>query len=244
MSATKAALKAAKSSLDSGDYDSAAKEAQKVLSSDSKNYFALLFLGRACEKLGKVEDAARAYHSAAEAKPEDSQAWLGLCSLYESQGSDKIDEYREAAVKAAEIFANADDRERAQSAVDKFVKFAKDNGSKAQYIRALQVILPGSPVFDFLEGRIPRPVNTLTRITQLTEEEEATTIKKEVNARRTRIGARLGQVMADVKREVYSKSDLEHLYQEIINWAADDDLRRQYEENLLELSYDVLLNLP
>jgi superkiller protein 3 len=244
MSATKAALKAAKSSLDAGDYETAAQEARKVLSSDSKNYFALLFIGRACEKQGKVEDAAKAYHSAADAKPDDSQAWLGLCSLYKSQGSKNVDEYRECAVKATEIFATAEDRERAQSTVDKLVRFAKDNGTKAQYKRALQVLLPGSPVFDFLEGRIPQPVYTLIQIAQLTEEEEESTIKQEIYARRTRIGARLGQVTSDVKREVYSKSDLEELYREIINWAADDDLRRQYEEKLLQRAYEELIILP
>ena len=243
MSNAKAALKAAKSALDSGDYGGATKEAEKVLSSDSKNYFALLFLGRACEKQGKIEDAAKAYQSAADAKPDDSQAWLGLCSLYESQGSQKVDEYREAAVKVADVFATADDRERAQTTVDKLVKFVKDNGTTAQYKRALQVILPGSPIYDFLEGRIPRAVDTLIRIAQLTEDEEDNTIKKEINARRTRIGARLGQVTSDVKREVYSKSQLEQLYQEIINWATDDNLRRQYEEKLLQRSYDVLVNL-
>ena len=244
MSATKAALKAAKSALDAGDYENAAQEARKVLSSDSKNYFALLFLGRACEKQGKVEDAAKAYHSAADAKPNDSQAWLGLCSLYESQESKRVDEYCESAVKAAEIFATSDDRERCQSTIDKLVKFVKDNGTKAQYKRALQVLLPGSPVFDFLEGRIPQPVYTLIQIAQLTVEKEESTIKQEINARRTRIGARLGQVTSDVKREVYSKSDLEGLYREIINWAADDDLRRQYEEKLLQRAYDELIILP
>lgn len=244
MSSTKTALKAAKSALDSGDYDAAAKEAEKVLSSDSKNYFALLFLGRAYEKQTKVEEAAKAYHTAAEAKPDDSQAWLGLCSLYESQGSKDVDEYREVAVKAAEIFAAADDRERAQTTVDKLVKFAKDHGTKAQYKSALQVMLPGSTVYDCLEGRIPRAVDTLIRIAEMTEDDEARNIKQEINARRTRIGARLGQVTTDVKREVYSKSDLERLYQDIIDWASDDELRRQYEEKLLQRSHEILINLP
>ena len=162
MSATKAALRAAKSALDAGDYDTAIGEAQKVLTSDSKNYFGLLFLGRAFEKQGKVDDAAKAYHSAAELKPDDSQAWLGLCSLYEAQGGRKVDEYRGAAVKAAEIFAKAGDREkeRCQTTVDKLVSFSKQYGTKAQYKRALEVLLPGTELYEFLEGRIPRPGDT------------------------------------------------------------------------------------
>src|ERR1700761_2380094 len=100
---TKAALKAAKAALDGEDYETAINQAQSVLANDGKNYFAKLFLGRAFEKQGKFDDAASAYRSAAELKPDDTQGWLGLCSVYEEQGSAKIDEYREAAVNAAEI---------------------------------------------------------------------------------------------------------------------------------------------
>ena len=240
MSAIKAALKAAKQAIDAGDYDKAIDEAHKVLASDAKNYFGLLFLGRASEKQGRLEDAAKAYRSAAEAKPEDSQAWLGLCSLYEAQGQRKVDEYREAAVKTAEIFANADDRDRCQTTVDKVVAFAKQHGTRNQYKKALEVILPNSSLYDFLEGRIPRPSDTYIRLAEITEDDENQTIKQEIAARRTRIGARLGQVTADVKREVFNKTELEDLYQNVINWSSNDEIRRQYEEKLLERAYEAL----
>ena len=241
---TKAALKAAKAALDAGDYDTAVKEAQTVLASDEQNYFAKLFLGRAFEKRGKLGDAAKTYEAAAKSKPDDSQAWLGLCSVYEAQGSDRVDEYREAAVRAAEIFAQADDKHRCQTTIDKLVSFSKQNGTKAQYKRTVKVLLPGSSVYDFLEGRIPRPGDTYATLAEITEDEEAQTVKHEIAARRTRIGAKLGQVTADVKREVFARSDLEQLYQEVINWSSSDDVRRQYEEKLLERAYDTLLVLP
>ena len=240
----KANLKAAKAALDAQDYGKAVVEAQIVLASDSQNYFARLFLGRALEKQEKYDDAAETYQAAAKSKPEDSQAWLGLCSVFEAQGSQKVDEYRDAAVKAAEVFGNADDKHRCQTTIDKFTTFAKKHGTAAQYKRALEVQLPGNSIYDHLEGRIPHPSHTYVRIAEITETEEAERVKREIGERRTRIGARLGQVTTDVKREVLGSSDLENLYQQIIDWSSDDEVRRQYEEQLLQRAYDVLMVLP
>ncbi|KAK5110243.1 hypothetical protein LTR85_001302 [Meristemomyces frigidus] len=240
----KANLKAAKAALDAQDYGKAIVEAQIALASDSQNYFARLFLGRALEKQEKFDDAAKTYQAAAKSKPEDSQAWLGLCSVYEAQGSKRVDEYREAAVKAAQVFANANDMHRCQTTVDKLTSFTKQHGSTAQYKRVLEIQLPGSLLYDALEGRIPHPAHTYTRLAEITENEEAQHIKQEIGERRTRIGARLGQVTAEVKRDVLGSSSLEDLYQQVINWSNDDEVRRQYEEKLLQRAYDLLVVLP
>lgn len=241
---TKSNLKAAKAALDVQDYGKAVVEAQIVLASDSKNYFARLFLARAFEKQDKFEDAAKTYQAAAKSKPEDSQAWLGLCSVYEAQGSKKVDEYREAAVKAAEVFGNADDKHRCQNVIDKLTSFAKQHGGTEEYKRVLEVLLPGSPIYDFLEGRIPHPSHTYMRLAEITEDEESQRIKREISERRTRIGARLGQVTIDVKREVLGGGELEGLYRQVIDWSNDDELRRQYEEKLIQRAYDLLVVLP
>ncbi|KAK8221963.1 Superkiller protein 3 [Zalaria obscura] len=243
MSTNKAALKAAKIALDAEDYDKAINQAQIVLASDSQNYFARLFLGRAFEKQGKLEDAAKAYQTAANSKPDDAQAWLGLCSLYEAQGSKKVDEYREAVVHVAQIYADQDDKHRCQTVIDKLTSFAKQNGNLAQYKRALEVLLPSSPVYDFLEGSIPHPSHTYTRLAEITEKDEKERINKEIGERRTRLGARIGQVTAEVKREVLAQSNLEELYQHIIDWSNDDEVRREYEERLFSRAYDTLVVL-
>ncbi|CAK4001289.1 Superkiller 3 [Lecanosticta acicola] len=244
--AAKAGLKAAKTALDNQQYDRAIEEAQSVLSSDPQNHFAKLFLGRALEKQGKLDDAAQTYRSAANAKPDDSQAWQGLCSVYEAlaQNSKNLDEYLEAAVKLAEFFAAADDKHRCQTTIDKLVAVTKQHGSKAQIKNVYRVLLPGSTIYDFLEGRLPHPANTYVRLSEITEAEEEQRIKKEINNRRTRIGSKVGQVTLEVKREVFGSSDLETLYQNVIDWSNDDGVRRQYEEKLLQRAYDVLVVLP
>ncbi|KAM3417777.1 hypothetical protein BST61_g6006 [Cercospora zeina] len=240
----KAALKAAKLALDNTQYDQAIEHATSVLSADPQNHFARLFVGRALEKQGKFDEAASTYQSAAKAKPDDSQAWQGLVSVYKAQGSKRVDEYREAAVKVAEHFVNADDINRAQSTVDELTAFTKQYGTSTHNKKVLEVMLPGSPIYDALEGRIPRASHTLTRLIEITETEEAERIKKEISERRTRIGAKVGQVTVEVKREVFTNSDLEHLYQQLINWSTDDGVRREYEEKLLQRAYDTLIVLP
>jgi superkiller protein 3 len=242
---TKAALKAAKTALDGQDYDKAIEQAENVLSSDPQNYFARLFLGRAFEKKGKYEDSAKTYHAAAAAKPDDAQAWLGLCSVYEAQEGRKLDDYREAAVKAAQIVGEAsEDKERCQTIIDKLVAFTKKHGDARHVRKVLRVMLPESPVYELLEGRIPHPSHTFTRIADLTEVEEAQRMKQEIAERRTRIGARVNQVTVDVKREIFGSSELEDLYQQVINWSSDDEIRRQYEEKLLERAHEALIVLP
>ena len=244
MSTNKAALKAAKAALDAEDYETVVTQAQIVLASDASNYPARLFLGRAFEKQGQLDNAADTYRKAADSKPDEAQAWLGLCSLFESQGSKKVDDYIDVAVRVGSIHAAADDAHRCQTIIDKMVGFVKQHGTSAQQKRALRVTLPGSPVYDFLEGRLPHPTLGFTRIAEITEKEEAQRIKTEISNRRTRIGARVGQVTTEVKREVFQDSELEELYQSIINWTVEDEIRREYEEKLLLRAYEVLLVLP
>lgn len=136
-----------------------------------------------------------------------------------------------------------DDRHRCQATVNKLIDFTKANGTKAQYKRALEVQLPTSSVYSCLEGRVPHPSHTYTRLAEITEAEEKERINREIGERRTRLGARLGQVTTEVKREVYNNSPLERLYQNIIDWTNDDEVRRQYEEKLLQRAYDTLIVL-
>jgi hypothetical protein len=138
----------------------------------------------------------------------------------------------------------SDDAHKSQSAIDKLVDHARAHGTKPQYARALSIQLPSSPVYSYLEGRLPEPSKTLTRIADIHEAQEAATIKRLIEERRLRIGATLDGTTAAVKNEVYATSPLEGLYEEIINWTGDDELRREYEEKLLARCYDTLMVLP
>lgn len=241
---TKAALKAAKTAIDARKWDDAVEQATAVLEKDAQNYFAKLFLGRAYDGLGKFDDSAKAYDDATKLKPDEAQAWLGLRGLYEKQGPTKLDEYTRVGLKLAEIYAAADDAHKSQSAIDKLVDLARKHGNPQQYARALRTQLPTSPVYSFLEGRLPNPSLTYVRIAEILEADEKQTINKLIGERRTRLGATTEGTTIQVKQEIYGKSELEDIYQQIIDWTNDDEKRREYEEKLLQRVYDHLLVLP
>lgn len=128
--------------------------------------------------------------------------------------------------------------------MDKYTKFAKRHGSRSQQKRAHEIHLPTSPLYDYLEGRIPHPSLTYLRLIEITESEEKEYINREIGERRTRLGARIDQVTLEVKREAFKRSELEHLYRGIVDWSHDDEIRRQYEEKLLQRAYDLLAVVP
>ncbi|KAL9587646.1 MAG: hypothetical protein Q9212_000100 [Teloschistes hypoglaucus] len=244
MSTIKNALKAAKAALDAHQYDAAIENATKVLTEDPKHYHANVFLGLALEKKGRNEESEKAYRGAASTKPKDSLAWQGLISLYEQQGGHRLEDYQDAVSHLASIFEEADDKTRCQTVVDKYTDFARKCGSRLQYRHSLEFVLPGSDLYEYLEGRLPHPSHTYTRISEIVEQDEKENINFEIGQRRTRLGAKIDQVTAEVKKEVLQSSILESLYQHVIDWTDDDDTRRLYEEKLLQHGYDTLLVLP
>ena len=173
------------------------------------------------------------YEEAAAVKPGDANVWQGLIKVFEKQGAKAISKYKEAALQLALIYRDADDLFKCQGVVDKFTGFARSKGDTRQVVDALGIILPESPIYTTLQGRVPRPAATYATLAQLVEADEQKRISTLIAERRTRIGARLVEVAVQVKAEVFADSQLTHLYNELINWTNDDDLRRDYEEKLL-----------
>jgi len=201
-------------------------------------------LGLAYDKQNHDDQAERAYNAAAHVKRNDALVWQGLITLYEKQADKKLGEYHDAALHLAQLYMDADDKTRSQTVIDKYVDFARKCGSRAQYKHALEILLPTSPIYEFLEGRILHPAYTYTKIADIVEDEEGEEINREIGQRRTRLGARIDQVTSDVKREVLQRSRLEELFQCIIDWSDDDESRRRYEEKILQRACDTLEILP
>lgn len=75
-----------------------------------------------------------------------------------------------------------------------------------QYKQCLEFILPGSPVFDFLEGLVTRPADTYLTLAEITEREEKEKINKEIANRRSRLSATKGNISLEVRLEVLGAS--------------------------------------
>ncbi|KAI1608922.1 hypothetical protein EDD36DRAFT_79553 [Exophiala viscosa] len=244
MASAKAVLKSIKASLDAGHFDKAAEQAEDLLKQDDKNHTALLFLGFAKEKAGDLEAAEKAIRRAADLKPKDLQAYKGLVTLYEKQGSAKVDQYHDVAFKLAEIYAQQEDRVQCQNVIDKYELFAKKHGNRAQYRRALELILPTSSLYPILEGRVMQPSLAYQRILESAEAEEKEWINTQIGERRTRLGARIEQVTRQVKAEAISRFNIEERYAALIDWTRDDDARHDLEQKLFQRSFDSLLAMP
>lgn len=240
MSTAKVALKAISDCIKQSKFDDAIANAQDFLQKDPRNYMALNFLAFALDKKGNLEEAEKTYKTASELRTNEATAWQGLIKLYEKQGAKKLSAYQDATVHLAEIYRNAEDTYKYQKTVDDFVTFARAHADPEQYVNALAITLPDSPVYSAVEGRT-RPAETYVTIAQIIEAHEKKQINILIGERRTRIGARVSEVSAEVKREILGASKLGHVYRQIINWSSDDDVRRQYEEKLLQHCYERLL---
>ncbi|CRK20854.1 hypothetical protein BN1723_012171 [Verticillium longisporum] len=241
---SKAQLKSIADSVKQSKWDDAVQKATDFLGNDPKNYQANLLLAFALDKKSKFDEAEKAYRAAAALKPQDSQAWQGLIKLYEKQGPQKISGYKQAALSLAEIWRDADEMYKCQDVIDKFIDYARAQGDRAQYVDALDLILPDSPIYPALEGRVAHPAKTYDTMAQIIETDEKKRINTLIGERRTRIGARVAEVTLEVKREVLGSSKLAHIYQQLIIWSSDDDVRRKYEEKLLQWWHTMLLVSP
>ncbi|KAI0436921.1 tetratricopeptide [Xylaria telfairii] len=243
MAGIKASLKAVNEAIRHQKWDDALALADNVISKDPKNYQAHVFRAFALDKTNQVDLAETAYEAATGLR-HDPQAWQGLIKLYEKQGAKSLEKYYHAALNLAGLFSAANDMYKCQDVVDKFVDFARAQGDRSQYIQALNIILPDSPIYPTLEGRLPHPAKTYETIAQILEVDEKKRINTLIGERRTRLGAKLTEVTVEVSREVLCQSKLAWVYEQLILWANDDDIRRQYEEKLLQFRYDRLLVLP
>ncbi|KAI0514636.1 tetratricopeptide [Xylaria bambusicola] len=243
MASTKASLKAINDAIRQQKWDEALAQTESLISKDPKNYQAYVFRAFALDKKNQLDLAEAAYKVATDLRS-DPQAWQGLIKLYEKQGAKFLEKYYHAALKLAEIFHVANDMYKCQDVIDKFVDFARAQGDRSQYVEALNIILPASPIYPTLAGRVPHPAKTYETMAQILEIEEKKRINTLIGERRTRLGAKLSEVTVEVNREVLCQSKLAWIYEQLILWTSDDDIRRQYEEKLLQFRYDRLLVTP
>ncbi|KAI0418833.1 tetratricopeptide [Xylaria grammica] len=243
MASIKASLKAINDAIRQQKWDDSLTQTDNLISRDPKNYQAYVFRAFALDKKNQADLAEAAYKTATDLRP-DPQAWQGLIKLYEKQGAKSLEKYYHAALRLADIFQAANEMNKCQDVVDKFVDFARAQGDRSQYIQALNIILPDSPIYPALEGRLPHPARTYETMAQMIEVDEKKRINTLIGERRTRLGAKLSEVTIEVNREVLCQSKLAWVYEQLILWSNDDEIRRQYEEKLLQFRYDRLLVTP
>ncbi|WBW75001.1 Ski complex TPR repeat subunit Ski3 [Schizosaccharomyces osmophilus] len=228
----KPALKAAREALSTKDYEETITQCEKALSFDSENYNAYVFLGVANFSLSKELEAKKAYQNAIELDDKPLLAWQGLWNLQE-KFKDIHGLHQSTEVLAYKLM-EANESEKCLSFVKKYLDLVREQGSKPDQIKALSLLTPSQgQLYQFLEGRI-EPVQSLyMQMADLQEFLDHDYYQREINKRKSRLGARLDQVIRDVEKEIMDNSPIENIYMEIINWSQDDEIRRLTETKLL-----------
>ncbi|EKM54043.1 uncharacterized protein PHACADRAFT_145635 [Phanerochaete carnosa HHB-10118-sp] len=259
----KTKLKAARDALSKKDYEKARAAAGDVLDYEPDNYNAIVFLGLALLELGDVEQSEQMYLKAFKTNPDQPLALQGLTKLYEA--SQKWDQYAESLEKLVHMFAKANDAVKCAENLQKLIQSRRDQYGSMEVADALMLLLPSSPFYSVLSTLPPpdptSPASTTTFLAQsaihdslpifeeivgILEKNEESAFDKEVQKRRTRLGAAgPEQIKRDVGQEIWGASKLPELYQEIMSHPhASDELRREAESKLLKHKQQLLFALP
>ncbi|KAL5612005.1 hypothetical protein BROUX41_000432 [Berkeleyomyces rouxiae] len=232
--ATKTQLKALNELVKQAQYPQAVDQAKEILSRDGNNSNAYLLLGFALENIDQFDDAESAYRSVSFLTPKSPAPWQGLCKLAQRQGTKRLDLFKEALESLIPIFAQAEEYTKAREILNRYMGLARTSDNRMDYVEALQLTCPDNVAYPCLEGLVDRPIVTYDKMITIIEAEEKKTINRLIGERRTRIGAVFTTVSQETKCEVYAKSKREHYLRQAINWCSEDDVRRNYEERLLQ----------
>lgn len=258
MSTLKDMLKNARTALSRENYDVAVEFAEDALHVDPTNYIAyvsffagkskankrksLVFLGKGLEMMENFKRSQGAYTRATEVEPFNPLAWKGLLVIagrlksvpaHIAASSGLICCYQNSneMVAAVQVFQNAKD-------------FARKNTSDINEIAFLRFQLPESPIFEYMEGRLPHPSSTYSKLVSLYEKSEKQALSKYHSKSVSRLHAKDSKVTTEALYEIYSKSKLPELYESLLSWSNDEEERRSVEGKLLFHTYSTLCVAP
>lgn len=248
MPSVKELLKEAKVELSREDYGEAIKLCKKVLNVEKDNYFAYVFLGKAYSSLGnKPHEAIQSYNAAIELLPEEILAWKGLY-LFLKEGNVipsvvSFDTYFDFCGGYARALAH-----KGISQVDLIhdirVFRKKNSDSEESFLRHM---IPGTPTAEQLARHLISSQDALKSLIGLIEAKQQSQISKLVSRERLKLSANDPSYQSKINSlswEVYKDSELDSLYNQLINITDEDELRSELESQWLEYRLKVLKSTP
>lgn len=199
-----------------------------------------MFLGKASEMLDEKMKSYESYKKATENKPLDILAWKGLLLLH--RDSEEYMKYLDAFEGIVKAYEEADDIQSAGDAFRNAIKFINSKGDEESRIRFLEMQLPSSPLYEFMEGRFPKVALTLQRLIKLISTKETSIINKTISKNKFKISS--GKATNDTIYRIYNESKLPEYYQQLINVTHDDEERRTMESKLLKYLFSLLKVSP
>ncbi|KAJ4468236.1 TPR-like protein [Lentinula aciculospora] len=262
-SIVKTKLKSARDLLGKKNFAGAKDAVLQALQYEADNYNANVFLGLASLELGEFSEGEQAYKRATELNPDQLLAWQGLAQFYER--TEDWEKYADVLRRLVDIHAKSNDAVKCAETLQKYIELQRERGTPTQLVDALYLLLPDSALYHTLSNLPPpdstNPTSTTTFLVQtaiynslivieelisILEGDEANYTQKEFEKRRTRLNAgSADQIRKEIGREVWGKSRLPSLYNQVLDHPNTDDiLRRQTDSKLLRYKHQYMISLP
>lgn len=196
-------------------------------------------MGLANEHLNKFDDADKAYQRATLINPLNLNGWKGWLLLTEKKKDGA--QHLTLTFGIIKCYESTDDLIKAVDALQKTIRFSKKHPWPSAEIDILQAQLPGSPIFHFLEGRLPPSSQIYASLAAVYEKDEKLQLSK-INSKALslRIDGKQKTSKAESIYNIYKSSKIPELYQNVINWTNDDEIRKSFEAKLLQYKYNQL----
>lgn len=247
MSSIKKYLKSAKTAIESNDPENALEYISEVLDIDDKNYFAYIFQGKSYQLLDKNQDAVGSFEKAVSIEPDNLLGWKGYFQLARS-----MDNY-ELLFKVLTGFLEklVEQEVGTAEAIKDFKNYLDSHNYKGDlelYEYYLKSVIPGTRLGDLIGTQLGLPENNLKALIDTVKRKQQSTINNIISKEKMKLPRVLTQEnrnhLNSISWSIYKDSKLEEYYTNFLNICMDDEVRKQYEEELLKYKYDLLKVAP
>lgn len=154
--------------------------------------------------LDKYPRSIGSYKLAIEVEPLNTLAYKGLQVLSERRKA--VPDYIDATGGLIACLQQKNEMAKALEALESAKKLARKNSSEMNDMAILRFQLPGSPIFEYMEGRLPHPAATYAKLIDYTEKSQNKALSKYTSRNTARLNAKDSKAHNDLVYEIYYKS--------------------------------------
>lgn len=245
----KALIKSARDALSQNDPDEAIDLCNDVISLNEEKflYYAFVFKAKAHHLKKQLDKATQCYFRAVEIDPDDILAWKGLV-LIARDNTDYRLFFRVIGGECKVLRESGEPIVDILKEIDLYVKkFSRNGGAEFDEVH-LRSLLPHTTLGEFAGPFLPAPEITLSKIIRIVQPREKREMESEVDKVKRSFPmnptSEQQEQLAVIRWRFYTNSEIPGLYEQLIQFCQDDDLRRFNEGEYLAYKYEVLNNAP
>lgn len=247
MSTIKDLLKQAKTELAREDYQSAIELSKKVLSLEKENYFAYVFLGKSYSCLpGKAKESIANYKLAIQYDSSNLLAWKGLFLLLKSLDVPEVLSYDDFFALCGEYADVLLEQQLSQVDLIHDIRLFRKKYPDCEESFLMHMV-PGTKMAELLARHLISPQDALSKLINLVNKKEESKISKLVSRERLKLSVQDPSYQTKINAlawGIYEGSNLDQLYNQLINITDVDEARSDLETQWLEYRIKILKSMP